>query len=495
MRANHSIFGTGFGAWRFGLVAATLALGACAAPMGEQGSGLSDAAAELSDKHWMAEEPNNPNGIPRAKNVIVFIGDGMGVSTVTAARIYAGQKLGKTGEEHVLPFEKFDNVALVKTYNTNAQVPDSAGTATAIHSGVKTRIGMLGVGPQVSRGDCQISKSYPLPLIGSEATNRGLALGIVSTARITHATPASVYARAPDRNWESDAAIDEEQRGKGCDDIATQLVQTPFDVALGGGKSAFYGSLKGGRRLDEAADLPAQWSAKSGGSYVETAQELANAPMGKPVLGLFSPSHMTYMAEREADNSEPTLTVMTAEAIKRLSSDPDGYYLMVESGRIDHGHHVGKAGFALEEAVEFAKAIEFAVANTDPKETLIMVTADHSHVFTIAGYPQRGNPILGLVVSPDDHGEPGDEPAKALDGKPYTTLGYMNGPGAVTGERGVPETGVQAQQQALVPTSSETHAGEDVALYGQGPGAELVRGVIEQNVIYDIIREAFGWDD
>ena len=65
----------------------------------------------------------------KAKNVILFIGDGMGVSTVTAARIYAGQKLGQTGEEYVLPFETFDNVALVKTYNVDAQVPDSAGTA------------------------------------------------------------------------------------------------------------------------------------------------------------------------------------------------------------------------------------------------------------------------------------------------------------------------------------------------------------------------------
>ena len=138
---------------------------------------------------------------PKAKNVILFIGDGMGVSTVTAARIYAGQKKGQSGEEYVLPFESFENVALVKTYNSNAQVPDSAGTASAMHTGVKTKIGVLGVGRDVTAGDCESGLANSLPILGEQATARGLALGIVSTARITHATPASVYSRTPDRGW------------------------------------------------------------------------------------------------------------------------------------------------------------------------------------------------------------------------------------------------------------------------------------------------------
>ena len=437
----------------------------------------------------------------RAKNVILFIGDGMGISTVTAARIYDGQKRGESGEENVLPFEKFDNVALVKTYNVNAQVPDSAGTASAMHTGIKTNIGMLGIGPDAPRGDCRVGEQYHLPLLGEEVKAKGLALGIVSTARITHATPASVYARSVDRDWEADSAVPDDQNGFGCRDIARQLVESDWDVALGGGLGAFYGSEKGGRRRNAADDLPAAWKARTGGTFVTTGQELSAAPSDRPVLGLFSPSHMTYMAERlapgAAKSSEPTLTTMTAEAIERLGADPDGYYLMVESGRIDHGHHASKAGFALEEAVEFAKAIQYAVENTDPDDTLILVTADHSHVFTIAGYPQRGNDILGVVVPPAGGGEDdegGEGPTLAKDGQPYTTLGYGNGPGAVTGDRGTPETGVMATQQSLVPLGSETHGGEDVALYAQGPGAERARGVIEQNRIYDIIRAAFGWN-
>lgn len=435
---------------------------------------------------------------PRAKNVILFIGDGMGISTITAARIYEAQKRGETGEENTLSFERFPNLAMVKTYNTNAQVPDSAGTATAMHSGLKTRIGVLGIGPEAEKGVCKDALAHPLPLLGEEVKARGLALGIVTTTRITHATPASVYSRSADRDWEADSNIPADQQGQGCKDIALQLSEARFDVALGGGTAMFYGKEKGGRRGDAAADLPAAWAAKNGGVVVKDAASLWAAPMDKPVLGLFHPSHMSFMAERKADSTEPTLTDMTAQAIARLKADPDGFYLMVEGGRIDHGHHAGQAGFALEEAVEFARAVQWAVDHTDPAETLIMVTADHSHVFTIAGYPKRGNDILGLVVAPEGRGEDGGDgvsPVLAADGKPYTTLGYANGPGAVSGERPVPQTGIAARQQSLVPTGIETHGGEDVALFATGPGADRARGVIEQNVIYSIIRKALGWEE
>ena len=134
-----------------------------------------------------------------ARNVILFIGDGMGVSTVTAARIFDGQSQGKTGEEHVLAFEDFENVALIKTYNTNAQVPDSAGTATAIMSGYKTNIGAVNVRPnsdvkKMVFESC-IRKNSP-PALGKIAKDAGLSVGIISTARITHATPAAMYGHA-----------------------------------------------------------------------------------------------------------------------------------------------------------------------------------------------------------------------------------------------------------------------------------------------------------
>ncbi|MEL6529620.1 MAG: alkaline phosphatase, partial [Pseudomonadota bacterium] len=325
------------------LAGSALMLGACTTTSG----GISSPAigSASAPQSVIAEDPD------RAKNVILFIGDGMGISTITAARIYEGQKRGESGEENLLSFENFENVALVKTYNTNAQVPDSAGTATAMHSGEKTRIGVLGVGPEAVRGDCTSALAHPLPLLGEEVKERGLALGIVSTARMTHATPASVYARSADRNWEAFVGGDTEAGASECPDIAKQLINSDFDVALGGGKRSFLSGDKGGRRKEADADLPSEWVARTGGSYVQDSAELQAAPMDKPVLGLFSSSHMTYMAERDTTSAEPTLTAMTAQAIARLKNDPDGFYLMVESGRIDHAHHGGKAGWALEETV------------------------------------------------------------------------------------------------------------------------------------------------
>ncbi len=435
----------------------------------------------------------------KAKNVILFIGDGMGISTITAARILAGQQQGLDGEEYSLSFEKFPDTALVKTYNTDAQVADSAGTATALNSGSKTRMGVLNVAPDAPRGDCAAAQGQNLPLIADEAYEKGKAVGIVSTARLTHATPAAVYSHSIDRDWEADSDIPASQRGLGCTDIAAQLVAFPFDLALGGGSRAFYGKDKGGQRSDPAADLPAQWAARTGGTVVTDTSTMRQADLDRPVLGLFSSSHMSYQLDRTPETREPTLTEMTAEAIRRLSADEDGFFLMVEGGRIDHAHHAGRAGYALEETIELARAVQYALENTDPAETLILVTADHSHVFTIAGYPKRGNPILGLVYPPaggdEDHPGGSDGPILAGDGKPYTTLGYANGPGAVQGERGVPETGAKAMQQSLVPLGSESHGGEDVALFGTGPGAYRVHGVIEQNRVYNIMRAAFGWEE
>ena len=165
------------------------------------------AAASLSactaGQERMASAPSHT----RAKNVILFIGDGMGISTITAARIYEGQKRGMTGEENSLSFEKFPQTALIKTYNTDAQVPDSAGTATAMNAAVKTRIGYIGVGEAAERGSCASGKANPLPSTAEIAKRAGLEVGIVTTTRITHATPAAVYGHAVNRDWESDKDI------------------------------------------------------------------------------------------------------------------------------------------------------------------------------------------------------------------------------------------------------------------------------------------------
>ncbi len=452
-------------------------------------------------------QPNNNE----AQNVIIFVADGAGPTTVTATRILAGQMKGLQGEENILPYDTFPNVALIKTYNSNAQVPDSAGTGTAWSTGIKTKQGVLGVGPDVLRGDCASAQENRLTTLFELAETVGMATGTVSTARITHATPAANYAHSADRNWEDNSALPEEAVQGGCTDIASQLIDFPYgdglEVAMGGGRRHFLpedvqdpeDEDETGRRTD-GRNLTEEWvQGREGATYVwnqEDFDAIDPASTG-PVLGLFNQSHMEYEADRAEDTGgEPALSEMVSKAIDVLSQNEEGYILQVESGRVDHASHGTNAFRTLTDNIAFANAVQAALDKVDTENTLIIVTADHAHTMDIAGYPQRGNPILGLVRGLDDQGEPVDELALAADGKPYTTLGYLNGPGAVIGERpDLSDTDTQAKdffQQALVPLSSETHDGTDIAAYAIGPRSHLVRGTVEQNYLFHVMNYALG---
>ncbi|MEO1659161.1 MAG: alkaline phosphatase [Pseudomonadota bacterium] len=446
-----------------------------------------------------------------AKNVILFIADGMDVTTSTAARILAGQQAGGTGEEHVLHFETLPFTGFSKTYNTNLQVPDSAGTATAMLSGQKTKAGVVNVDQTIARGDCEASFDARLPTIIEVAAETERAIGIVSTARITHATPAAVYASSADRDWEADSDLPD---NVSCTDIAAQLIEagSAYDlrVALGGGRRNFFPEAmadpeypnRNGERTD-ARDLTAAWRALSSDhEVVFSAEDLAATAPSDKVLGLFEPSHMKYEADRADDPAgEPSIAEMTAFAIERLAADEDGFFLMVEAGRVDHAHHGGNAFRALTDVIAFDEAVKVAMDATDPSETLIIVTADHGHTMSFAGYPHRGNPILGVVRSVNGQGQTDAIPVQANDQKPYTALSYANGPGA----RIVPATeSTRAgrpfvtdqevltkdyRQQATVPLFSETHGGQDVAIYAIGPGAHYLSGVNEQTNIYYVMED------
>jgi alkaline phosphatase len=460
-----------------------------------------------------------------AKNVILFLGDGMGISTVTAARIFAGQQAGGPGEEHRLSFERFPVTGLAKTYNVDSQTPDSAGTMSAIMTGVKTDIGTFGIDENVRYGSCESASGRELVTLLEIAELAGKATGVISTARLTHATPAATYAKAPSRDWEDDASMPAGARQAGCDDIASQFVgfearlndqfgyrvSDGIEVALGGGRANFHGDAETRGRRKDGRDLIAEWQTLyPDGSFVADRDALAAVREG-PVFGLFADSHMDYASERaQKDATQPSLPAMTRKAIELLQKDgSDGFFLMVEGGRIDHAHHAGNAFNALNDTVEFSDAIAAALAMVDPEETLVLVTADHSHVFTMAGYPRRGNPILGKVVEAHS-----GEPALDENGQPYTTLGYMNGRGfrdygdaleadltyreAPVGGRvdiaGIDTTKPGFHQEALVPLGSETHGGEDVGVYATGPGSRAATGVQEQNRLFHIMLQATTWE-
>ena len=466
----------------------------------------------------------------KAKNVILFVGDGMGVSTVTAARILDGQMNGLAGEENQLSFDKFPFSGLSKTYNVDAQTPDSAGTMTAMMSGIKTDVGVIGVDEDIERGDCSTVAGNELVTALELAEIAGKSTGIISTARITHATPAATYAKSADRNWEDISDMPEAAVTAGCSDIADQLINFEanleanfegldvdgIEVVMGGGRRHFLprdeafnspdaaSSVEGDRT--DGRDLTAEWQTMyENGVYIfdQSGFDGLDTETTEKVFALFNESHMQYEADRSNDIAgEPSIAEMTSAAIKVLDNNEKGFFLMVESGRIDHAHHAGNAYGALHDTIAFAEAVDAADKLTDDEDTLIIVTADHGHVFTIAGYPKRGNPILGKVVNVGS-----DEAATAADGTPYTTLGYTNGlgfrnlgdvtnsdasylAGPDTGRKNITDVDTTTpgyHQEALIPLSSETHSGEDVGIYAKGPGAFLVNGTNEQSVIFHVM--------
>ncbi|MEO9943900.1 alkaline phosphatase [Paraglaciecola sp.] len=493
-------------------------------------SSISSATAKTAKTTITAKAASIESLRGQAKNVILFVGDGMGISTVTAARILEGQLNGNKGEENQLSFETFPFAGLAKTYNVDAQTPDSAGTMTAMMSGVKTDVGVIGVDEDIERGECSTVDGNELYTALELAEIAGKSTGIISTARITHATPAATYAKSADRNWEDISDIDTEEAEAGCIDIADQLVNFEsileakiddldidgIEVVFGGGRRHFlpndadYNSADAvstveGDRTD-GRDLTSEWQdIYPDGEYVmdQSGFEAIDTDSVEHVFGLFNESHMQYEADRGNDIAgEPSISEMTETAINILDNNDDGFFLMVESGRIDHGHHAGSAYNALTDTIAFSDAVAKAVELTDSSETLIIVTADHGHVFTIAGYPKRGNPILGKVVSVNS-----TEEATASDGMPYTTLGYTNGLGfrdlgtetdadetytlaAAVGRQDLTDVDTSSSgfhQEALVPLGSETHSGEDVGVFASGPGALLINGTQEQNMIFHVM--------
>ncbi|XP_006782967.1 alkaline phosphatase, tissue-nonspecific isozyme [Neolamprologus brichardi] len=437
----------------------------------------------------------------KAKNLILFLGDGMGVPTVTAARILKGQLNGQSGEETQLEMDKFPFVSLSKTYNTNAQVPDSAGTATAYLCGVKANEGTVGVSAAAVRSQCNTTQGNEVTSILKWAKDAGKSVGIVTTTRVNHATPSAAYAHCVDRDWYSDNEMPVEALQAGCKDIARQLFENipNIDVIMGGGRKYMFPKnmsdveypniLKQSGTRKDGRNLVQEWVDRMKDKkkhYVWNKTQLLSLNPNNVdyLLGLFEPGDMAYDLERNTE-SDPSLTEMVDVAIKILKKNPSGFYLLVEGGRIDHGHHEGKAKQALHEAVEMDRAIGRAGLLTSDHETLTIVTADHSHVFSFGGYTARGNTIFGLAPMLSD-----------VDQKPFTSILYGNGPGykVINGARenvsAVKYEGNNYQAQAAVPLNAETHGGEDVAVFAKGPLAHLLHGVHEQNYIPHVMAYA-----
>ena len=439
------------------------------------------------------------------KNVLFFLGDGMGMTTMTAARIY------KVGEDGELTMDTLPEAAFIKTFSKNSQVTDSAPSMAAYMTGVKMDNEVISMSPETTSYDpatlkdfvtgadstCATTNGKPVTTLLELAKTAGMGTGVVSTTRITHATPAATYAHICHRDGENTIANQMVPGGTGFN----SALGDGIDVVMGGGLRHFLPKGTGSSRTD-ARDLVAEMKVK-GYSFAASKSEFDKLPASGKLLGLFTASHMAYDLDRDPAK-EPSLAEMTTRSIEQLKGNPKGFFLMVEGGRIDHALHETTARKALQDTAAFDEAIKVALEKMkviDPtlKNTLIVVTADHDHTLVLNGYAARTgkttdtNPgILGLMRKYEDN-------TLALDGGgfPFTTIGFGNGESRPIARTALTDALVfdkNYHQEAaiLTPAGSETHGGADVFLGAIGKGADTFGGVLDNTAVFGLIRKATG---
>jgi len=441
------------------------------------------------------------------KNVLFFLGDGMGLTTLTAARIYAA------GEDGSLTIDTLPESAFVKTYSADAQVTDSAPSMSAYMTGVKMNNEVISMSPDTSAynktsfadyvsgadSTCPTSgNGSSVPTLLEIAKSKGLATGVVTTTRITHATPAATYSHICHRDGENAIAAQMVPGGSGFNTALGDGV----DVVFGGGLRHFQPKGSTGSSRSDSRDLVAEMK-KAGYNFAGSRTEFNALPASGKLLGLFTSSHMSYDLDRDS-SKEPSLAEMTTRAIDQLKSNQNGMFLMVEGGRIDHALHETTARKALQDTVAFDNAIKAAIDKMqalDPglKNTLIVVTADHDHTLVLNGYAARtgktsdSNPgVLGLLRSYVD-----GLLSKDTGGNPFTIIGFGNGENRQATRTALTDAQVfdkTYHQEATIPVAagSETHGGADVFLGAIGKGAESFTGVIENTAVFGLIRNAMG---
>lgn len=424
-----------------------------------------------------------------AKNIIFFLGDGMGPTTVTSTRIYLYGEGGK------LQMERLPSTAKIKTYSFDAQTTDSAPSMSAYMTGVKSRNGVLSMNSDaVQQTPCGAGNGQPATTFLELAKGAGKKVGVVTTTELTHATPAATYAHICNRDLAYDIAAQAVPGGAG------------FNTALGDGVDVMFGGGQNHWTPRDAATNPnGRPDARNlftefttaGYSVVQNAAQLRALPnTANKVVGVFSTSsHLSYEVDRN-NAQQPSLAEMTVRAIdvlKRSSAASNkGFFLMVEGGRIDHALHATDAQRALAETAAFDAAIKAAVDASDLSNTLIVVTADHDHTMAMNGYGQRGSGTHVLDVVRDSAT---GAPLLDADGYPYPTLVFGNGPNRPPVRSGADTLNVLDKgflHLSGVALGSETHGGGDVMLMAGGIESGAFKGTMENTNVFNLLRAAAG---
>ncbi|HEJ7135752.1 TPA: alkaline phosphatase [Serratia marcescens] len=406
-----------------------------------------------------------------AKNVILLIGDGMGDSEITAARNYAEGAGGYFKGIDALPLTgQYTHYSLDKKTRKPDYVTDSAASATAWTTGVKTYNGALGVDVN--------GKDQPTLLEIAKAA--GKATGNVSTAELQDATPAALVSHVtsrkcygPEETSEKCAANALENGGRGS--ITEQLLKTRADVTLGGGAKSFNqlaksGEWQGKSLKDQAAAQGYQWV-----SNADELQAVTLANQQKPLLGLFADGNMPVRwlgpkasyhgnLDKPAVTCEnnpartaatPTLAAMTEKAIALLKDNPNGFFLQVEGASIDKQDHAANPCGQIGETVDLDEAVQKALAFARADgNTLVIVTADHAHSSQIVAAGAKAPGLTQLLTT--------------KDGAPMT-LSYGN-----------------SEEE------SQGHTGTQLRIAAYGPHAANVVGLTDQTDLFFTMRDAMG---
>ncbi|MCZ8521067.1 MULTISPECIES: alkaline phosphatase [Paenibacillus] len=442
-------------------------------------AGISTAAGDTANTAVPAKGP-------ASKNLIVLIGDGMGPAQVTAARYYSKSKLK---QEH-LNLDSY-YVGQATTYADRGEdggkvvsgaVTDSASAGTAFATGNKT----YNAGISVSNEDA----SKPFASVIEAAEKSGKATGLVTTARITHATPAVFASHV--RNRDNESAI------------ASQYLDSGVDVLFGGGKQFFVTKDEKGKRTDKSL-LP-EFQAK-GYQIVENAEGLQSLKSGK-ALGLFGSSHVAYTPDRDA--SIPSLANMTSKALELLSTGDKGFAMMIEGGRIDHASHANDFPTAVQEVIDFDAAVKVAMdfAKKDGN-TSVVITADHEtgglslsrdniYELNIDLWDKQKKssealiPLLNKAVTADDVKKVVADNTWITDLSEEEAQFILAGDGSSYQREGAYNNVVA--KRLLIGWSGHGHSAVDVGVWAYGPIADQVKGNIDNTQIAKASAAMIGVD-
>lgn len=414
------------------LIGVCLALlgGGCLAPVGADAARPRDATRGAAGR-----------GAAVQRSAVLFIADGLGPAYVTATRIARG------GEDGMLHMDAMPYTAILRTNAADDPVTDSAAAATAMACGRKTAAGVLGQDATAIYGK---RSGRTLESIATWAARRGVAVGIISTARITHATPAAFYASQNDRDLE--------------EAIALQALDADLDFLIGGGRARFQRALGVG-----AEDLEKSLATRGWRLVTDSAGLRAAGAAPGRVLGLFADSHMPYEPERlrmaagkDGSGAVPSLAEMTTWGIDRLKKEGTGFLLVVEGGRPDHAGHENWARTLVDEVAAFDEAIGATLARVDAASTLVLATGDH----------ETG----GLAINGGKSGA--------------TVLTFATGPGTKQQADRAP-WGAEDPAPSLIHEEHAGHSAVDVPLYAWGAGSAEVHGTLENTAVYFLLRAHF----